>query len=112
MLLPFWDFLSFIYIYTYILAVIPVLRTGHLYFLLTVNQLFQSLCLALLSHAMAVPVCICVTHHLPFIGSGIYYLSFLTFPLDARLDSRRELRWQDPRYSADVKGLLESVLTV
>ena len=27
-----------------------------------------------------------------FIGSGIYSLSFLTFPLDARLDSRRELR--------------------
>ena len=27
-----------------------------------------------------------------FIGSGIYSHSFLTFPLDARLDSRRELR--------------------
>ena len=27
-----------------------------------------------------------------FIGSGIYSLSFLTFPLDAWLDSRRELR--------------------
>ena len=45
---------------------IPVLCTGRPYFLFTLNRLFQSLCLALLSHATAVPVCMCVTHHLPF----------------------------------------------
>ena len=49
-----------------LLAVIPVLCTGRPYFLFTLNQLFQSLCLALLSHATAVPVSMCVTHHLPF----------------------------------------------
>ena len=54
------------------LAVIPVLCTGRQYFLFTINRPFQSLCLALLSHATAVPVCMCVTHHLPFIGSLIY----------------------------------------
>ena len=48
------------------LAVIPVLCTGCPYFLFTLNRLFQSLCLALLSHATTVPVCMCVTHHLPF----------------------------------------------
>ena len=48
------------------LAVIPVLCTGCPYFLFTLNRLFLSLCLALLSNATAVPVCMCVTHHLPF----------------------------------------------
>ena len=36
------------------LAVIPVLCTGRLYFLFTLNRLFQRLCWALLSHAPAV----------------------------------------------------------
>ena len=49
-----------------LLAVTPVLCTGRPSFLFTLNRLFQSLCLALLSHATAVPVCMCVTHHLPF----------------------------------------------
>ena len=47
-------------------AVRPVLCTGHPYFLFTLNGLFQSLCLALMSHATTVPVCMCLTHHLPF----------------------------------------------
>ena len=49
-----------------LLAVVSVLHTGGPYFLFTFNWLFQSLCLALLSHATVVPVCMCVTHHLPF----------------------------------------------
>ena len=43
-----------------------VLCTGRPYFLFTVNRLFQIYYLALLSHTTAVPVCMCVTHHLPF----------------------------------------------
>ena len=50
----------------WLLAVIPVLCTGCPYFLFTLNRLFQSLCLALFSHATAVPVRMCVTHHMPF----------------------------------------------
>ena len=49
-----------------ILAGIPVLCTGQPYFLFTLNRLFPSLCLALLSHATVVALCMCVTHHLPF----------------------------------------------
>ena len=54
------------YLFIYVLAVIPVLRTSHPPFFFTLNELPQSLCLALLSHATAIPVCMCVTHHLPF----------------------------------------------
>ena len=43
-----------------------MLCTGRPYFLFTLNLLFLSLYLALLSHATAVPVCMCVTHSLPF----------------------------------------------
>ena len=43
-----------------------MLCTGRPYFCFTFNRLPQRLCLALFSHATAVPVCVCLTHHLPF----------------------------------------------
>ena len=60
------SFVKLLLLLLLLLAVIPVLCTGRPYFLFTFNRLTQSLCLALLSHATAVPVCMCVTHHLPF----------------------------------------------
>ena len=72
-----------------LLAVIPVLCTGRPYFLFTLNRLFQILCLALLSHATAVSVCTCVTHHLPFYWFW-NLLPFLShFP--TRLKARNQL---------------------
>ena len=46
-------------------AVVPVLCTGCPHFLFPFYQLSQSLCLALLPHAVTVPVCKCVDHSLP-----------------------------------------------
>ena len=57
-----------------------MLRTGRPYFLFAFSGLFQSLRLAFLPHATVVPVCMCVTHHLPCFGSGTYSLSFFHFP--------------------------------